>query len=131
MSRTAAKRYWNPVGMVFAAVFLSGGTLFAGVAAVSAGWIQPPAGAPTDIGFGPIPSASCVLASLWVTVTSDDIRVRGVFRGKRLRRVRGLTATHEFRTRPTGLRLTVGDRSVLVYPRPRGADDLIRTLGAH
>ena len=53
MSRTAAKRYWNPVGMVFAAVFLSGGTLFAGVAAVSAGWIQPPAGAPTDIGFGP------------------------------------------------------------------------------
>lgn len=137
MSRTGAKRYWNPVGMVFAVVFLGGGALFAGVAAVAAGWIRPPAGAPDDIGFGPLGAGILALVflylgsrcNLWVTVVPGEIRVRGVFRGVRLRRVRGLSATHEFRTRPTGLRLVSGERSVLVYPRPRGSEDLVRSLG--
>ena len=137
MSVDAETRFWNPVGILFAVVFLTVGVTFALVAAVAAGWIHPPEGAPGDIGFGPlgagiVSAGFLYLASrcnLWVRVTRNAIVVRGLIRRVRLQRGRGLTATHEFRTRPTGLRLTAGDRSVLVYPRPRGSEALIRSLG--
>jgi len=132
--------FWNPAGIAFAVLFLALAALFGVVAATAAGWLGPAvddAGAARpSFGFGPLGAgvlcaAFLVLAArcnLWVVVLRDAVRVRGAFVSRRLSRDGSLRAEHDFRTRPTALRLTSGRASVVVYPRPRGSETLIEVL---
>lgn len=139
MSGAARRRFWNPAGIVFASLFLTVGALFCLAAALAFGWIEGPGGmdGADATPFGPF-GASVVAAvflylglrcNLWVDLEPRAVVVRGVLGSRTFARDRKLSASNEHRTRPTGLRLTSGDRSVVVYPRPRNADELLRILG--
>ena len=132
------RRFWNPAGIVFASLFLTVGSLFGLAAALALGWIDGPGGmdGAAATPFGPFGASAVALVflylglrcNLWVDLTPRAVIVRGVLGSRRFVRDRELSASNDLRTRPTGLRLTSGDRSVVVYPRPRNADDLLRTL---
>ena len=134
----AARRFWNPAGIVFASLFLSVGALFCLAAALALGWIDGPDGmdGATATPFGPFGASAVALVflylglrcNLWVEVDPRAVVVRGVLWSRTFTRDRTLSASNEHRTRPTGLRLTSGERSVVVYPRPRNADELLRIL---
>ena len=138
MSAGPRRRYWNPAGIVFATLFLAVGALFCAAAALALGWIEPPGdldGAAVTP-FGPLGASLVAVVflylgmrcNLWVDVEDRAVVVRGVLVSRRLPRDPRLAVDHEFGTRPTGLRFSSGERSVVVYPRPKDADDLMRLV---
>ena len=138
MSDIPRRRFWNFAGILFATVFLSVGALFSAVAALALGWIEAPIAVegPVATPFGPLGASLVAIVflyiglrcNLWVELDERAVVIRGLLLSRRLARGPGLTAENEFRTRPTGLRLSSGERSVVVYPRPWNADDLLRAL---